>query len=1482
MSAECRAIAALRPAALHRVLELAAGADPLRSLVQALAMERARGAAIRTLHVVAHGEPGAFVLAGVRLDRGGLLASADALAQLGVQDLALWCCELGRDREMVALLEELSGARVWSTTTALGLTASGRHWQLDRRGGAAEQAPQPPFARAALDRWDHRLDRPDAAPGRLYNSSRSPWALPPELAAALAAAEQQLLGFLQQPGALAALHGLMPGGEGGSTPSAGWLERAESFRRSVLDGSLVLRQEVRSTAELGGAHGAFAAAGPDGEAVLYINASSVPLLSANALTRLVLEETGHWIDHQLNGSADSLGDEGEAFAAQLLGLALSDEERGRIRRDRDAALLTIVGVCVAVELSAGTLAGTGQGVNPSTGVRIDPNWDVVAWPASYTGATGAYDAFNPQPSVLPTTFFSRTGYTANGVTNYWMAPNTTGSTFAPGNYNWIAAQAFTVPADGLYSFSFQGTADNAISFYINGSVVNANTQNPTISGGTKIGGTYNNFRKLWDFNGAAFLKAGTNTAYMVLNDFGSATAALITQSIFQSALSSVSSLTVNEASPYAVFSVALTNGQNVALALANGTATGGSGSPVDGSIDYGSNALQYSLDNGSSWINYSGPFNASATGGASFLVRTTIVNDISDEPNETFFLNVTPAGGTVISGTATINDDDLSGDIYIGINNITVNEASPHAVFSVAIPSGLDIQLFLANATASGGSTAPSNGSVDFNNSLNSSSGLQYSLNNGATWINYNGARFAATLSPGTTRLLVRTSLVNDRAAEGNEAFTLTVVPNTLNPTGQASGSTVFTGIASAVAGTATINDQGSGEIFLADGSTNPAALKDDDRPLSISSPSVNESAAHAVFAISGGAGQLVGLALTPGTATPGAGNDYLASLEVSSNGGASWSPYLSGSVALNASGALLVRVPVLADTLSEPSETFTLIATNTGGTAFVGTATISDTPAPVAPAVAPDLIAASDTGASSTDNITADSTPTFDIPVLPSGVRGVQVFVEGVAVTSQLEANGDVTITSPVADGPRAITYAWIDGAGGVSAQSPALAIAVDATAPAAPTSAPDLLASSDTGASSSDNITSDSTPTFDIPALPAGVTGVRVYVDGVAVAAVLEANGDVTITSPLGNGSKAITYAWLDGAGNVSAPSPALSITIDTVAPSFSGSLDPTSDSGTPGDGITNDTTPTFSGTGTPGDTITIKDPLGATIASGTVQPNGSWSVTPSVPLANGPISLTLTATDAAGNSSAPLILPITIDSIAPAAPTVAPDLLASSDTGASSSDNITSDSTPTFDLPALPAGVTGVRVYVDGVAVAAVLESNGDVTITSPLSNGSKAITYAWIDAAGNISGPSPALPITITTAAPAAPTSAPDLLASSDTGASSTDNITADTTPTFDIPALPAGVTGVKVYVDGTDVAAVLEANGDLTITSPLGDGTRTITYAWIDGAGNISAPSPALLITIDSDAPAAPLLAPDLIPASDTGSSNSDYITSDTT
>ena len=319
-------------------------------------------------------------------------------------------------------------------------------------------------------------------------------------------------------------------------------------------------------------------------------------------------------------------------------------------------------------------------------------------------------------------------------------------------------------------------------------------------------------------------------------------------------------------------------------------------------------------------------------------------------------------------------------------------------------------------------------------------------------------------------------------------------------------------------------------------------------------------------------------------------------------------------------------------------------------------------------------------------------------------------------------------------------------------------------------------------------------------------------------------------------------------------------------------------TSDTGrSNSDNITRDTTPAFIGVTEPGAVVTL---LVDGVAVGTDTASGNGLYTIGVPasfnLADGVHSFTVTATDDGPNVSPhSQALSVTIDTRATAA---APNLSANSDTGVTNTDNITADFTPTVGGDAEPNAV--IKVFANGVDVSTAFVQLGfiwSMTI-SALTDGVKNITFTQEDLAGNVSAPSPALPVTIDTLAPAAPAAAPDLDAASDRGASSTDNVTNDDTPLI-IGAAPAG-TIVRLFAGAADVGLDTSISGGQygITTADLADGARALAARFEDLAGNQSPAGPALNVLIDTVAPAAPTAAPDLDPASDTGISATDSIT----
>src|SRR5262245_62058935 len=397
---------------------------------------------------------------------------------------------------------------------------------------------------------------------------------------------------------------------------------------------------------------------------------------------------------------------------------------------------------------------------------------------------------------------------------------------------------------------------------------------------------------------------------------------------------------------------------------------------------------------------------------------------------------------------------------------------------------------------------------------------------------------------------------------------------------------------------------------------------------------------------------------------------------------------------------------------------------------------------------------------------------------------------------------------------------------------------------------SAPSISAYSNDSGTVGDGITNDNTLTLTGTA-PANST-VTIY-DGATLlgTATANASGAWTFTTgALSDATHSFTATASDGSGNTSAASTALSVTVDTVAPTAPAIASFSTDSGTVGDGITNDNTLTLTGAAATGSTVSVYD--GATLL-GTVTANGSgaWTFTTGT-LADATHSFTATASDAAGNvSGASTALSVTVDTVAPTAPTV---VSFSADSGAVG-DGITNDNTLTLTGTA-PAGST-VSIY-DGATLlgTAIANSSGVWTFnTGTLADATHSFTARTSDAAGNMSSASTALSVTIDTVAPGVPTISSY---SSDSGTVG-DGITNDNTLT--LTGTAADGNSVSVY-DGATLLGTATANGSgawTFTTAVLSDATHSFTATASDAAGNVSAVSVALSVTVDTVAPGAPTI-----------------------
>ena len=177
------------------------------------------------------------------------------------------------------------------------------------------------------------------------------------------------------------------------------------------------------------------------------------------------------------------------------------------------------------------------------------------------------------------------------------------------------------------------------------------------------------------------------------------------------------------------------------------------------------------------------------------------------------------------------------------------------------------------------------------------------------------------------------------------------------------------------------------------------------------------------------------------------------------------------------------------------------------------------------------------------------------------------------------------------------------------------------------------------------------------DILSVTDGMTINTIVLSAAQIAA---GNASTSFASP-GEGNTIRVIATIaDAAGNVGATSPAASAKVDTTAPSvLTGRLNPSApdDSGTLGDSITSNPSPAITGTGNVGDTITLYAIDGVTVlGTALVDTTGAWSLDPvSNYLSEGLNTLSVRATDRAGNQGPAMPVAVTLDTTAPLAPTV-----------------------------------------------------------------------------------------------------------------------------------------------------------------------------------------------------------------------------------
>ena len=126
----CSQIQGLVAGAQLPVLDGEQQGNPLEWISLGLQCRRAKGDPPQVLHLIAHGRPGGFRIADQWIDSEALKAHVAGLAHWNVETIVLWSCHVGADAGFVALLEELTGARVLASVDWLGRDGENEQLQL--------------------------------------------------------------------------------------------------------------------------------------------------------------------------------------------------------------------------------------------------------------------------------------------------------------------------------------------------------------------------------------------------------------------------------------------------------------------------------------------------------------------------------------------------------------------------------------------------------------------------------------------------------------------------------------------------------------------------------------------------------------------------------------------------------------------------------------------------------------------------------------------------------------------------------------------------------------------------------------------------------------------------------------------------------------------------------------------------------------------------------------------------------------------------------------------------------------------------------------------------------------------------------------------------------------------------------------------------------------------------------------------------------
>ncbi|ENJ4076431.1 Ig-like domain-containing protein [Enterobacter hormaechei] len=516
-----------------------------------------------------------------------------------------------------------------------------------------------------------------------------------------------------------------------------------------------------------------------------------------------------------------------------------------------------------------------------------------------------------------------------------------------------------------------------------------------------------------------------------------------------------------------------------------------------------------------------------------------------------------------------------------------------------------------------------------------------------------------------------------------------------------------------------------------------------------------------------------------------------------------------------------------------------------------------------------------------------------------PTG-QTVTITLNGKTYTATVQNDGTWSYTvgsadvSALADGGSYVFNAQVSNAIGNSA-SDNHTVTVDLTAPSMGISIDSL--QNDTGLSANDFITSDSQVVVNgsLTAQLGNNEKAQISLDGGTTWIDLTVTGTTwryTDGRTLTDGTYQYQVRVIDNAGNVGATD-SQDVVIDLTKPAAATITV---------DSVSQDTGLSDSDFITSDNQISLKGTLGAALGSGDhaqisldggatwtdVSVSGlSWTYVDGRTLADGDYNYQLRVIDDAGNISATTTQVVTIDTVAPdASKTIAIDSI-SDDTGLSSSDFITNDTSLTLhgSLGATLADGEYAQISIDGgVTWQNVIVTGNSWYYVDGRTLGNQTYDYyvRVVDAAGNV-GASAHQQVTVDTVAPDAAITVTVDNITVDTGFDNNDFLTSSTSYTLNgtLGAELGAGEYVQVSMDGGTTwvyATVSGTRWSYNDTRTLADGDYRYQVRVVDQAGNVGATT-TQDVTVDTQAPQYGITIDSI--SEDTGQSGSDFITMDT-